>query len=331
VGLIGLGEISSYFVKGVKLNPRTELVAVCRRNLPPEDVEKYKGLKIYKNWKDLVNDPVVNCIIIATPPSSHAEITALALTLKKKVIVEKPFSLKLEEAVHCVNLARKYNTHLYFAYHAAFNPMTLQTKEKISQILSSGDKITSFKVLFKEDVRNYHGSNSWIFDPQIAGGGCLIDSGVNAISVVENVGVGHLKPTMVKLGFNPNFKVEVSAHVHLVSSKDPNLKGELIQDWLHSGTEQREITINFVSGKSVTFDYTTGLISTSLNGKVDVQKVKIREDADVHNTPMAYEYINIVNDAIIAFDDKDVIDKLGIGPFETVMKCYELHKKSSKL
>jgi len=332
VGLVGLGEISSYFVHAVSLNPRTELVAVCRRNATASDREKYKGYTFYTEWKDLVNDPAVNCIIIATPPSTHAEITAYALGLKKKVIVEKPFSLKFEEALRCVDLARKNNTHLYFAYHAAFNPMTLQTKEKVKSILSSGDKISSFKVIFNEDVRNYHGANSWIFNPEISGGGCLIDSGVNAISVVENVGVGHVMPVKVALGYDPKFKVEISSKVQLASSRDPHVTGELIQEWLHTGTEKREITITFKSGKSVGFDYTTGIIITkSPNGHVDKQTVKIRENADSHNTPMAYEYINVVNDAVLAFDDKDVIDKLGVGPFETVMKCYEMAKQKSKL
>jgi len=84
VGLVGLGEISSYFIDGVKLNPRTQLIAVCRKNKKPEDVEKYKGLRFYSDWKKLVQDPDVNCVVIATPPSSHPEITAMALQLKKK-------------------------------------------------------------------------------------------------------------------------------------------------------------------------------------------------------------------------------------------------------
>jgi len=228
-----------------------------------------------------------------------------------------------------VEVAKKNNTHLYFAYHAAFNPMTLQTKEKILKILAQGDKISSFKVIFKEDVRNYHGGNSWIFEPEVAGGGCLIDSGVNALSVVENVGVGHVKPIKVALGYDPRYKVEVSAKVQFVSAKDPQVTGELDQNWLHTGTEKREITVNFKSGKSVAFDYTTGLIITTFpNGQVETQNVKIRETADIHGTPMAFEYINVVNDAVVAFDDKNVIDKLGVGPFETIMQCYAFKEKA---
>jgi len=244
------------------------------------------------------------------------------------VICEKPFSLKLDEAHKCIELAKKNNTHLYFAYHAAFNPMTLKAKETIAHILGSGDKITSFKVIFKEDVRNYHGDNSWIFEPEIAGGGCLIDSGVNAISVVENVGVGHVVPVKVELGRDPKFKVEISAKVQFVSAKDPQVKGELDQNWLHIGPEKREITVNFKSGKSVAFDYATGKITTTHGKLVSQQNVELREDADAHTTAMAHEYMNIVNDAVLSFADKNVIDKLGPGPFETIMKCYSMADKA---
>jgi len=48
--LVGLGEISSYFIHAVELNPRTELVAVCRRRIQEGDLEKYKVYKFYQEW-----------------------------------------------------------------------------------------------------------------------------------------------------------------------------------------------------------------------------------------------------------------------------------------
>jgi len=329
IGLIGLGEISSYFVGGIALNKRTKLVAVCRKQKKPEDNEKYKAYRYYTEWKKLVEDPEVNCIIIATPPDSHPEITAHALKLKKRVIVEKPFSIVFEDAIKCSDLAKKYNTHLYFAYHAAFNPLTLQAKQQISKLLSLGDKITTFTIIFKEDVRNYHGANSWIFDPKIAGGGCLIDSGVNAISAVYNIGVGFVIPTSVQLGFDPNYKVEISAQVNW-RSPDSSIKGQLIQEWLYTGTEKREFVVNFVSGNSISFDYATGFVISMINGKEERQDVKLRAEGDHLPSPMAYEYRNVIDDAVIAFDRKEVIDPIGVQPFESIMLCYDLWKKNNK-
>jgi len=332
IGLIGLGEISSYFVGGIELNKRTKLVAVCRKQKKPEDTEKYKSYRYYTEWKKLVEDSEVNCIIIATPPDSHPEITAHALKLKKRVIVEKPFSILFEDAIKCVDLAKKYNTHLYFAYHAAFNPLTLHAKQQIAKLLSIGDKISTFKVVSREDVRNYHGANSWIFEPKIAGGGCLIDSGVNAISVVFNIGVGFVIPTSVQLGFDPNYKVEISANINW-RSPDSSIKGQLIQEWLYTGPEKRDVEVNFISGNSISFDYATGFVVSLINGKEEKQQVKLRSEGDHLPSPMAHEYNNIIDDAVKAFDRKEVIDPIGVRPFESIMLCYELwnKNKSSKL
>lgn len=79
MGLVGLGEISSYFINAVQKHPRMKMVAVCRRRPQEDDKEKYKDYKFYTDWKELVEDPEVNCIIIATPPSTHAPITKHAL------------------------------------------------------------------------------------------------------------------------------------------------------------------------------------------------------------------------------------------------------------
>jgi predicted dehydrogenase len=158
VGLVGLGEISCYFINAVQQHPRMKMVAVCRRTPQPGDLEKYKDFKFYTDWKELVEDPDVNCIIIATPPSTHAPITQHALSkpptvlllpaeLKKRVISEKPFSLTLEEAHHCIGLAKENKTHLNFAYHAAMNPLSLIAKERIYGLVQKGDKIVDIKVI----------------------------------------------------------------------------------------------------------------------------------------------------------------------------------------
>jgi len=328
VGLIGLGEISSYFITGVEQNPRTELVAVCRRRIQEGDLEKYKAYKFYQDWTQLVDDPIVNCVIIATPPSTHAEITERCLKLHKKVISEKPFSLKLGDATRCIALAKETNTHLNFAYHAAMNPLSIRAKAVVDEHLVRGEEPTHVKVLYRELVTNYHGGESWIFDPKISGGGCLIDSGVNALSVVEFV-VGHVEPTHVELGFKPETcgAVEVSANVKFVGTKYPNMQGELIQDWMWPGEESREIVITFKSGSLISFCFAKGkLTATTPDGKVTSQELE-KQATDHHLTPMTFEYINVVNYAVDGFDSKDVIDPLGAGPFQTIMNCYQWYNE----
>lgn len=171
-------------------------------------------------------------------------------------------------------------------------------------------------------MQNYHDGQSWIFDPAVSGGGVLIDSGVNAISVVQHV-CGKVEPTAVKLGFEGSFAVESSASVEFAGS---TFKGELVQDWIWPGEETRQITVSLESGSIVSFCFAKGSITTTgADGNSVTEQVINKENTDVHLTPMSLEYINVVNFAVEGFDKEEFVDDLGDGPFEFVMQCYKMN------
>jgi len=206
------------------------------------------------------------------------------------------------------------------------NPLSIRGKEVVNAQLAKGDTLSGIKVVFKELVTNYHNGQSWIFDPAISGGGVLIDSGVNAISVVEYV-CGKVEPVEVELTSAPGYKVETSTKVTFTGAKNPSFRGELVQDWLWPGEESREFTITFGSGATISFCFAKGSITTTTpDGKHNTEQVISKQQADVHLTPMSLEYINVINFAVDGFEKAEYVDELGEGPFEFVMKCYEKTK-----
>ncbi len=65
-----------------------------------EDYAKRHNVpKWYSNAEDLINDPEVDAVYIATPPSSHKEYTILCAKAGKPVYVEKPMALHLKNAM----------------------------------------------------------------------------------------------------------------------------------------------------------------------------------------------------------------------------------------
>ena len=109
-GIIGCGDVTE-----VKSGPafnkvkNSELVAVMRRN--EEKVKDYARRhnvpKWYTDAAKLINDPDVNAIYIATPPSSHEEYTLAAINAGKPVYVEKPMSVNAGSANKMAKLQRK--------------------------------------------------------------------------------------------------------------------------------------------------------------------------------------------------------------------------------
>src|SRR4029079_16966611 len=110
-GIIGCGDVCE-----VKSGPAfnkvhgSKLVAVMRR-----DAEKAKDYALrhavrnyYSDANDLLNDPAVNAVYIATPPSSHEQYAELALRAGKCVYVEKPVSMNADSVKRMIIVEKKY-------------------------------------------------------------------------------------------------------------------------------------------------------------------------------------------------------------------------------
>ncbi len=100
-GIIGCGDVTE-----VKSGPafnkvkNSALVAVMRRDAAKaEDYAKRHNVpKWYTDANSLINDPDINAIYVATPPSSHEAYSIAALQAGKPVYVEKPMSMNAAEA-----------------------------------------------------------------------------------------------------------------------------------------------------------------------------------------------------------------------------------------
>ena len=99
-GIIGCGNVTE-----VKSGPAfnkvdgSRLVAVMRRNKAlAEDYARRHGVpKFYNNAGDLINDPEINAIYVATPPGNHAEYAIISIEAGKPVYIEKPMALNYAE------------------------------------------------------------------------------------------------------------------------------------------------------------------------------------------------------------------------------------------
>ena len=111
-GIIGCGDVAE-----VKSGPafnkvkNSSLVAVMRRNSEKakDYARRHNVPKWYVDANALINDPDVNAIYIATPPSSHEQYTIAALQAGKPVYVEKPMSVNSGSAVNMMSAAKAKN------------------------------------------------------------------------------------------------------------------------------------------------------------------------------------------------------------------------------
>jgi len=109
------------------------LHAVCEDNSETLAMlgESYPDIKLVKSYQDVLHDPMVKAVAIATPAETHATLVREALLAGKDVFVEKPLCLFVNEGKELVALARDQSRILMVGHLLWYHPAILKLKELI--------------------------------------------------------------------------------------------------------------------------------------------------------------------------------------------------------
>lgn len=116
IGLIGAGWMGTFFASGfynVRKAYGTEVVPVFEAVADPVKAaaEKAKDTfgfeKAYTDWRDVVNDPAVDLVVITTPNYTHTEIAIAAAAAGKHIVCEKPLSICVEDSRRIAEATKK--------------------------------------------------------------------------------------------------------------------------------------------------------------------------------------------------------------------------------
>ena len=179
-GIIGCGDVTE-IKSGPAFNKviNSQLVAVMRRDgeKARDYARRHNVPKWYSSADDLIKDPDVNAVYVATPPSSHEEYTLAAFEAGKPVYVEKPMSVNAESAEKMVKAAKETNMKLVVAHYRNAQPLF----NKIKQLLEEkaiGEVRFVKSELYKPSLSYAElqvPKAAWRVDPTVAGGGLFHD------------------------------------------------------------------------------------------------------------------------------------------------------------
>jgi predicted dehydrogenase len=96
-------------------------------------LKNYPTIKTTQNWQDIIDDPEVDAVIIATPASSHYELAKAALNAGKHILVEKPLAMNVREADELIAIAAATNNILMAGHTFLYNPAVRYMKELITK------------------------------------------------------------------------------------------------------------------------------------------------------------------------------------------------------
>jgi len=185
-GIVGCGDVTE--VKsgpGFQKADNSALVAVMRRDLAKaEDYARRHAVpRVHASAQALIDDPTVDAVYVATPPSSHLEIALAAASAGKPCLVEKPMALDHDECLRMVDAFRTARVPLWVAYYRRALPRFLLVR----QLLRDGaiGQPTSLYVEVLDRLASADQIRNWRFDRQIAGAGLFFDLASHCVDLID--------------------------------------------------------------------------------------------------------------------------------------------------
>ena len=182
-GILGPGGIAKAFAEDLKKIDGHSIAAVGSRTLSKaQSFANTFGGTAYGSYEELVADPQVDAIYVATPHPAHKENVILALNAGKPVLCEKPFAVNAAEAQQMVDAAHKNGVALMEAMWARFLPHYAQVRE----IIQSGVLGKIHTIQADHGQRLADQNIPRLVEPSLAGG-ALLDLGIYPVSFAHMI------------------------------------------------------------------------------------------------------------------------------------------------
>ena len=185
-GLAGCGDIAEKRVVGaIQASARGRLAGCTRRD--PQRLAEFQTRhsipKGYADYREMLSDPELKAVYLATPVWLHASQTIEAAEQGKQVLCEKPMAMNPLECRRMIDACRSNGVKLGVAYYRRFYPIVLEMKELLGQG-AIGRPILVRSTLVEHARLNEGGPPGWRFVRNQGGGGLLMDMASHRLDVL---------------------------------------------------------------------------------------------------------------------------------------------------
>jgi len=227
IAVIGAGGWGKNLVRNFSELGVLKTVCDASKELLKTRKSKYPRISFTNSYKDVLKDPEIQGVVIATPAATHYEIAKEALLAGKNTYVEKPLALQIEEAKELIALADKSKCILMVGHILRYHPAVNKLKElidsgelgKIQYVYSN--RLNIGKIRTEENIL-------WSFAPH----------DISVILFLLNETPKSVSAT------GGNYLQENIADVTLTTMDFPSgVKSHIFVSWLHPFKEQKLIVV----------------------------------------------------------------------------------------
>jgi UDP-N-acetylglucosamine 3-dehydrogenase len=251
IAFLGCGFATRLHSRTLRRFPDVERFYASRERARAEQFSKrFRGEGAFGSYEQAIGDPRVNTILVATPPTSHLELTLRSLAAGKHVIVEKPPFLRSSDFDEVERAAVDAGRAVFVAENYFYKPMTGALRELIASGGVGEPRILTVNAL-KEQA-----TGDWRDDRTLAGGGALFEGGIHWINFMGSLG---MEVTRVQ-GFRPGPADGPERTVVVVFEYAGGAVGTLYYSWeIGSPLKGLRMSALYGSRGTATFE-TNGLI-----------------------------------------------------------------------
>ncbi|WP_374012056.1 Gfo/Idh/MocA family protein [Pseudoxanthomonas koreensis] len=237
LAIVGVGKIvRDQHLPAVAANADYRLVAAASRNAQVEGVANFASIE-----EMLATVPSIDAVSLCMPPQYRHAAAVAALEAGKHVFLEKPPGATLSEVEDLAALAARKDVSLFASWHSRYAPAV-----EAARAFLAGTTITSMRVMWKEDVRQWHPGQDWIWQP---GGLGVFDPGINALSIVTRILPRQVFATAATLEFPENRDAPIAASIRFTDAAGLDLEAEF--DWRQVGPQSWDIIARTQAGEMV--------------------------------------------------------------------------------
>jgi predicted dehydrogenase len=215
IGLIGVGRHGERYARHLASDVRgARLAAISRRNEAAGRGQAARlGCSYHDRWQELVHDPAIEAVCLTVPPGLHLEMAQSVARAGKPLLVEKPLATTAREARAIIRAFEKAGQALMVAHTLRYSPAVRSIKARIDSV---------------GPIRAIHGAmrqepvpHAWKRDPELAGGGCLLQIGVHLFDTIRYLTADEVSRvySQTQRVLNPSVEDVASAVLTLRGSK----------------------------------------------------------------------------------------------------------------
>jgi predicted dehydrogenase len=224
-GIVGAGRIADSYLAAFQLTKGAILTAIADVQAGAAKAMAGKaGCASFTSYRELLGSGCIDAVVIATPPSTHEEICVDFLEHRIPVLCEKPVSLSGESARLIRRKSREHKTPFTMASKFRYAADVVRARK----IVESG--ILGEIILFENTFMSFVNMvPRWNSNPDISGGGVLIDNGTHSIDIMRYF-LGPLSSIHVVAGIKLQ-KLTVEDTVHATIRAQSGATGRIDLSW----------------------------------------------------------------------------------------------------